>query len=153
MFALLGAASAVLALPHGAAPSGHRGLSDLNVTKTAPANAYRGEPFAYTINLTYSGNTLSDEVTVTDALPSGVNFISLDITNGTCSFPQPGTPGAVSMHDAVWTCDRFIGDDHPCRGHSDRHVPQHGSDVDRPAGERLDHALQILRPRHLARSR
>ena len=35
-------------------------------------------------------------MTVTDALPSGVNFISLDITNGTCSFPQPGTPGTVS---------------------------------------------------------
>ena len=69
MFALLGAASAVLVLPHSAAPSAHRGLSDLNVTKTAPENAYTGDAFAYTINLTYSGNTLSDEVTVTDALP------------------------------------------------------------------------------------
>ena len=91
--ALLSAVWAVLALPHSAAP---RGFSDLTVTKTAPENAYKGDGFDYTISLTYSGTTLSDEVTVTDALPSGINFISLAITNGTCSAPQAGTSGTVS---------------------------------------------------------
>ena len=45
--ALLSAVWAVLVLPHSADP---RGFSDLTVTKTARANAYRGDGFDYTIS-------------------------------------------------------------------------------------------------------
>src|SRR5690349_6683758 len=96
LVALAIGAVAVLVLAGAAQPRSARGFADLAVTKSAPATVTTGQQFDYTITLTYGGTTLSDEATVTDALPSGINFISLTVSQGTCASPQPGTNGTVS---------------------------------------------------------
>lgn len=61
--------------------------------------AVLGDTLTYTIVLSYAGNTSANNVTITDTLPTGVNFIPNSITiNGV---PQPGLvptpPGGANI--------------------------------------------------------
>jgi uncharacterized repeat protein (TIGR01451 family) len=60
--------------------------SDLSITKTANATAVKaGDEVTYTINAKNNGPSDAPGVVVTDALPTGVNFVSASSTKGTCS--------------------------------------------------------------------
>ncbi|HNT25953.1 MAG TPA: hypothetical protein PKM21_16405, partial [Anaerolineales bacterium] len=70
---------------------------DIGVTKTGPAtNVFPGETFTYTIDVTNSGSTTAANVTITDTLPLGANYVSDD-----SGFTPTDTNGVL-----VWT----IGD-------------------------------------------
>jgi uncharacterized repeat protein (TIGR01451 family) len=59
---------------------------DLVVTKTAnPASAKVGDTINYSIAVINKGPATATGVTVTDALPDGVNYVSASTTQGTCS--------------------------------------------------------------------
>ncbi len=65
--------------------------ADLQTMKTGPTNVFAGTNFTYTITLTNSGPSSSSSVIVTDALPTGVTFVSATagytVTNGLVTWP------------------------------------------------------------------
>ena len=60
-------------------------LTDLAITKTAPAAALIGVPFDFTINVTNNGPDDSTGSTVTDVLPGSLTFVSATPSQGSCS--------------------------------------------------------------------
>jgi uncharacterized repeat protein (TIGR01451 family) len=60
------------------------GASDLEISKTGPATMPPlNQPFNYVINVANVGNAIMSGVKMTDPLPSGLRFISADVTAGT----------------------------------------------------------------------
>ena len=61
--------------------------ADLAVTKTAPANVTAGGTITYTVDAANNGPSNAANVTVTDTLPAGVTFVSVNASNGgwTCN--------------------------------------------------------------------
>jgi uncharacterized repeat protein (TIGR01451 family) len=60
--------------------------ADLSITKTdSPDPAKTGSNLSYTITVKNAGPTAATGVTVTDALPAGVNFVSAVAAQGNCS--------------------------------------------------------------------
>ncbi len=59
-------------------------ISDVTVTKTAPANVDAGSDFDYTITVTNNGPSTADSVTLSDPLPGQVSFVSVAPGNPTC---------------------------------------------------------------------
>lgn len=51
-------------------------------TKTAPANAYTGVPFDYTIDLVNIGTLPSTATTLVDPIPTGVTYVAGSVTGG-----------------------------------------------------------------------
>ncbi len=81
------------------------GATDLSVTKTGPAGPVAvGSNIAYTITFANNGPEPAGGVVLTDPLPTGVTFVSLNLLSnlGTalpapvCSTPPVGNPGTVS---------------------------------------------------------
>jgi uncharacterized repeat protein (TIGR01451 family) len=74
--------------------------TDVTISKTGPGQARSGEPFTYTIVVSNSGPLPADNVTMTDELPNGVRFVSINQASGTpayaCSGPAVGTNGTVT---------------------------------------------------------
>jgi uncharacterized repeat protein (TIGR01451 family) len=71
--------------------------SDLGITKSASPNpAVVGGPITFTLGYTASGPNFADAVTITDALPVGVNFTSVAASGFTCTTPAVGTNGTVT---------------------------------------------------------
>ncbi|MSU57437.1 MAG: tandem-95 repeat protein [Pedosphaera sp.] len=65
--------------------------ADLAVSKTSPASVNAGANFDYTITVTNLGPTAANSVTVTDALPASVTFVSAS------------AGGALSGSQVVWS--------------------------------------------------
>ena len=60
-------------------------VSDVAVTKSAPASVYSGAPFNYTITVTNLGPSPATSLSITDSLPANVTFVSASpgaFTNG-----------------------------------------------------------------------
>ncbi len=67
--------------------------ADVSVNKTASPNPVtQGNNLTYTITVTNNGLAAATSVSMTDPLPSGVTFSSVNTTQGTCSF----VPNTVS---------------------------------------------------------
>ncbi len=60
-------------------------LADVTVTKTAPASAGSGTDFDYSITVTNNGPSAADDVTLSDALPPEVTFVSVAPGGPTCT--------------------------------------------------------------------
>ncbi|MFN2530696.1 MAG: PQQ-dependent sugar dehydrogenase [Pyrinomonadaceae bacterium] len=72
--------------------------ADLMVTKTASPNPGQvSAPLTYRITATNNGPATATNVTVTDTLPSGVNFGSVVTTQGSCNGAGPVTCSVGSM--------------------------------------------------------
>lgn len=69
-------------ISYGSTPGPHFNASctDVAVTKTAPATAFVGNTFAYTLNITNNGTIAATTVQLTDTLPAGVTFSSVTPT-------------------------------------------------------------------------
>ena len=65
--------------------------ADLLALKTGPTNVFAGTNFSYTITLTNIGPSTATSVVITDALPSGVTFVTAStgftFTNGLVTWP------------------------------------------------------------------
>jgi uncharacterized repeat protein (TIGR01451 family) len=66
--------------------------ADLALTNAAPASILYGQHLSYTLTANNLGPTNAASVTVTDALPVGVTFVSVASTQGTCT----NISGAIS---------------------------------------------------------
>ncbi len=65
------------------------GSADLALDKTGPATVVAGTPLQYVITVTNLGSSTARNVVVTDTLPSGVSFVSVTPSQGTCTSGQP----------------------------------------------------------------
>jgi uncharacterized repeat protein (TIGR01451 family) len=73
--------------------------ADVSVTKLAPATGTAGLPIDYTLAITNAGPTPANAVALTDALPAGTTFVSINQNSGptgACSTPPVGTNGTVT---------------------------------------------------------
>src|SRR5688572_24651107 len=75
-------------------------VADVGVTKTGPAIAAADSQVDYTITVANLGGTPAAAVTLDDALPAGMEFVSATQTSGptfTCGTPAAGaTSGAIN---------------------------------------------------------
>ena len=63
------------------------GQVDLSVTKSCPSDAFSGDQITYTVTISNSGPSTSQNTHLEDVLPSGVTFISATPSQGTgCTF-------------------------------------------------------------------
>jgi uncharacterized repeat protein (TIGR01451 family) len=71
--------------------------ADLLISKSGPESATAGDNVVYSIYAFNGGPAAAENVTVTDALPSGTTFVSLAATTAvfTCSTPAVGSGGTV----------------------------------------------------------
>jgi large repetitive protein len=58
------------------------GLTDISVTKTAPASANAGSNISYTITVTNNGPNAAANTQLSDTLPAGTTFVSLTQNSG-----------------------------------------------------------------------
>ena len=98
------------------------GSADISITKSVspnPVNA--GADLAYTITVTNAGPTNAASTEMTDTLPAGTTFVSLDAPAGwTCTTPAVGAAGSVSCTNpslsstsAVFTLTARVAADTP----------------------------------------
>jgi hypothetical protein len=87
-----------LLLPGRAAPMHERAADTVTIGMSAPATVVHGNFYDYTITATYIGEPggVTPDYTLTDALPAQVHFVSVGITNGTCTTPPSGQSGSVA---------------------------------------------------------
>jgi len=79
---------------------------DVGVTKSAPLTAVAGGPtFNYVVTVSNSGPNAASDVTFTDNLPAGINFVSLTQDTGPaalgCISPAPNSNGTVACTIAL----------------------------------------------------
>ena len=75
--------------------------ADVGVVKSAPATAIAGgPPFNYVVTLSNGGPDAATDVSFTDNLPAGINFVSITQDTGPaasgCATPLPNSNGLVS---------------------------------------------------------
>jgi len=71
--------------------------TDLGVTKTGPEQADANSNVTYQIILANNGPDNADNATMTDTLPAGLTFVSLDSPSGwSCTTPGAGTAGTIT---------------------------------------------------------
>ncbi|MEA2237067.1 MAG: hypothetical protein QOC81_1791 [Thermoanaerobaculia bacterium] len=77
--------------------------ADLVVSKSGTESAAAGETIVYSIFAFNNGPSTAQNVTMTDSLPSGTTFVSLNVSDGpfTCSTPAVGSGGTVSCTAAA----------------------------------------------------
>jgi uncharacterized repeat protein (TIGR01451 family) len=73
---------------------------DVGVTKSGPATAVAGGPtFDYVVTLSNAGPDAANDASFSDALPAGINFVSLVQDTGpaaACNTPSPNSGGTVA---------------------------------------------------------
>lgn len=69
-------------------------LSNLGITKSAPATVVAGTPMTYTVNLTNGGPSTARNVVIKDDLPAGVTVSTVGASGGpaSCNAGVPGDP-------------------------------------------------------------
>ena len=86
-----------LALAVGAPSRAFAQEAELVLSKSGPASAAANTNVTYSLNLLSGGPDAATDVTVSDPLPPGMNFVSLASPAGwTCTTPAVGTNGTVS---------------------------------------------------------
>lgn len=80
--------------------------NDLAITKTAPAIAYQGQPFTYTLNIGNVGIVTATNVVVTDVLPANLSLLSdTGCTHAvnvvTCTLPSLAAGNSASFNLVV----------------------------------------------------
>ena len=71
--------------------------ADLTISKTGPATVSQGGQLSYTITAGHAGGSIATGVSVTDALPPGLNFVSLASPAGwSCATPAVGANGTIT---------------------------------------------------------
>jgi uncharacterized repeat protein (TIGR01451 family) len=63
--------------------------ADISVIKTGPATANRNENISYKLEVKNNGVSDARDVTVTDTLPTGLNFFSSSTPQGSCNYAAP----------------------------------------------------------------
>lgn len=86
-------------------------VSDVAITKTAPASTFAGDAISYSIAWSASGPSNSSNVSITDALPASETFVSITApgfvctTNGTITCTAatlaPGSNGTITINATV----------------------------------------------------
>jgi uncharacterized repeat protein (TIGR01451 family)/CSLREA domain-containing protein len=71
------------------------GSTTLTIDKAAPETAAPGSDFVYVITVTNTGPGNSFDVTVTDTLPAGVSFVSVNSSQGDC--PDQGATVSCNL--------------------------------------------------------
>jgi uncharacterized repeat protein (TIGR01451 family)/fimbrial isopeptide formation D2 family protein len=78
-------------------------VSDVGITKTAPASAVAGQPITYTVNVTNHGPSDATGIQVTDEVPQDVTATSAVTNRGSCSISgqtvtctAPSLPGPIN---------------------------------------------------------
>lgn len=71
-------------------------VADIGLTKIAPATIFAGNSLSYAIDHTVFGPSQATNVTITDALPAGTTFASVNAPGFSCTAPAVGTSGTVS---------------------------------------------------------
>lgn len=77
--------------------------ADLVISKSGTESASAGDTIAYSIFVFNNGPDAASNVTVTDPLPAGTTFVSLDASDGTfnCNAPTAGSSGTVTCTAAT----------------------------------------------------
>src|SRR3954469_4802918 len=72
--------------------------ADLVISKSGTESASAGDTIAYSIFVFNNGPDAASNVTVSDPLPAGTTFVSLDSSEGpfTCSTPAVGAGGTIT---------------------------------------------------------
>ncbi|MEA2236432.1 MAG: hypothetical protein QOC81_1156 [Thermoanaerobaculia bacterium] len=70
--------------------------ADLGITKRADFPAYAGENYVYRLDVVNNGPSAATTVTVTDALPAGLQYQGVDAPGFTCTTPAVGANGTVT---------------------------------------------------------
>src|SRR3954447_16143589 len=78
--------------------------ADLLVSKSAPEAVTAGETFDYAVFVFNGGPSTAQNVTVTDTLPAGTTFVSLNASSTlfNCSMPSVGSGGTVTCTAATF---------------------------------------------------
>jgi uncharacterized repeat protein (TIGR01451 family) len=78
--------------------------ADLLVSKSAPESVSAGDTIDYSVFVFNSGPSAAQNVTVTDTLPFGTTFVSLNATTPlfTCTAPPAGSGGTVTCTAAAF---------------------------------------------------
>jgi uncharacterized repeat protein (TIGR01451 family) len=78
--------------------------ADLSITKSAPESVAMGADIAYTLTITNTGPNDAAAVDLTDTLPAGVTFVSIEQNSGptaTITTPAIGASGTVTAELAT----------------------------------------------------
>jgi uncharacterized repeat protein (TIGR01451 family) len=77
--------------------------ADLVISKSGTESASAGDTIAYSIFVFNNGPDAASNVTVSDPLPAGTTFVSLDASDGTftCATPAVGSGGTVTCTAAT----------------------------------------------------
>ena len=70
--------------------------ADVGLVKTAPEDTPVGSSFAYRLRVTNSGPHVAQGVVVVDQLPEGVDYVSSETTQGSCTLHDEPTSGGGS---------------------------------------------------------
>ncbi len=80
-------------------------LADLQAMKTGPSTVFAATNFSYTISVTNAGPSIATSMVVTDALPSGVTFVTASggftYTNGVVTWPFANFASGASTNLSV----------------------------------------------------
>src|SRR5882724_5035306 len=81
--------------------------SDLRVSKSGPESAAAGTDVTFTIQVVNIGPDDASSATLTDVIPTGLTFVSIDETNNpdlfTCTSPAVGSGGIITCSAATFT--------------------------------------------------
>ena len=75
--------------------------ADLSVTKSGPATVTAGSNVTYTLNAANAGPSTATNVSLTDTLPAGVTFVSVNASNGGWSCSNAGNV-SVTCTRGTW---------------------------------------------------
>jgi len=83
------------------------GGSDLFVAKNGPSSAAADSDVSFTVIVANEGPDDASSVTLTDVIPGGLTFVSIDETNNpdlfTCTSPAVGSGGTIQCDAATFT--------------------------------------------------
>lgn len=84
--------------------------AELVISKSGPATAAANTNVAYSLNVLNGGPDAATDVTVSDPIPPGMNFVSITAPAGwTCTTPAVGTNGTVTCGNPLLAAGSNIG--------------------------------------------